>query len=157
MHWNWLPAPVRRFFFGDETTPDQLRKPILAYLATKQVSSPQLMASDLKHPISVIDSACVLLVKEGKIRRSERQIDRAIEVDEDGPHIPSPYVRYELIVVTGDMLAALGQIGPATVAELAKALGATTGHVEHMVHEALDHGWISVAHDRPDAYALPRR
>ncbi|NBS42087.1 hypothetical protein EBS80_05545 [bacterium] len=92
-----LPAFVRRLIFGDETTPDQLREPILAHLGAKKVSSPQLMASDLGYSVSAIDTACTLLEKDGKIRRHEKQISRAVQIDEDGPHIASPYVRYELV------------------------------------------------------------
>lgn len=153
----FVPRWITNLIFGDQTDPASLREAVLANLrACGGVSSPQLIAIDLKANVSVVDDTCRLLVKDGKIRRCAVQINRAIEVDADGPHIASPYVRYELIVVMGDMLAALGQVGSANVAELVKALGATAGHVEHLLHEALDHGWVSVAPDRHDAYTLPR-
>lgn len=89
---SWFVQLLQRFLFGDQTTPEQIREPVLTHLRKNGVSSPQLMATDLRAEVSTVDTACLLLLREGKIRRSEKQI---VKPDPD-EGIPSPYVRYEL-------------------------------------------------------------
>lgn len=55
-----------------------------------------------------------------------------------------------------DLLDAIDRLGSASVEDLVAALGHDVIQVNHLIHEVLEQGLVSVLPDRPDAYAVVR-